>query len=335
MLREGIAPDDPAADAVESIAKAADRAAGLTRQLLLFSRRHEARRSVVDLNGVVSNVIKMLGRLIGEDVKLETRLSDRDLKVNVDPLQVEQVLMNLAVNARDAMPHGGTLLVEVEPAAGGNVRLAVSDTGVGMDEEIKIRIFEPFFTTKAAGAGTGLGLSTVYAIVQQNGGDVTVHSAPGKGARFEILLPEANADTAAEEPDAVHAPAAGAGTILVVEDDEGVRNLIAAMLSRGGYTVVEAACGEDAFDVLDSGAHVDLLLTDIVMPGMNGWAVAAESLARRPDLKVLYMSGYSEHAQIRREGEPGVTILHKPFTMGALKAAIQSAFDDAQSAGIR
>ena len=329
MLREGFPASDPGMEAIDQISKAADRAAALTRQLLIFSRRQDIRRQVV------ANLEKMLRRVIGEDVELVIRASGKEALVRTDANQMDQVLMNLAVNARDAMPDGGVLSIAVDTQAHENeayygisgpmVRMTVSDTGIGMDPETQSHIFEPFFTTKPEGAGTGLGLSTVYAIVKQNEGEIFVESVPGTGTTFEIVLPVARTEEDSAAPAQPGATPGGTETILLTEDDAGVRKLIAAMLRRGGYTVLEAALPGQALELLDRSESVQLLLTDIVMPGMSGWALAARALKLRPDLKVVYMSGYTDHAAVQDEGAQGANILRKPFTMEILHAAVRQA----------
>jgi CheY-like chemotaxis protein len=337
MLRDGFPASDPRMEAIDQISKAAERAAALTRQLLIFSRRQDIRRQVIDVNHVVANLDKMLRRVIGEDVELRIRAADQEALVRTDANQMDQVLMNLAINARDAMPEGGVLSITVDTQprendahygiSGANpiVRLIVSDTGIGMDPETQSHIFEPFFTTKAEGAGTGLGLSTVYAIVKQNEGEIFVESAPDEGTTFEIVLPLARAHEDAAVPMKPGGTPGGTETILLTEDDAGVRKLIAAMLRRGGYTVLEAALPSQALDLLHRSAHVQLLLTDIVMPGMSGWALAANALQLRPHLKVVYMSGYTDHAAVHEDTIEGSKILRKPFTMEVLHAAVRQA----------
>lgn len=337
MLRDGFPTSDPRMEAIEQISKAADRAAALTRQLLLFSRRQDLRRQVVDVNQIVTNIEKMLRRVIGEDVELITQLTEKEALVRADPNQFDQVLMNLAVNARDAMPDGGALTIRVDlppvdgaveahyGLTGSMVRIAISDTGIGMDPETQSRIFEPFFTTKAEGAGTGLGLSTVYAIVKQNDGEIFVYSAVGEGTTFEIVLPLAAAEERPPAPAAQSTSPGGTETILLAEDDTGVRKLIAAMLRRAGYTVIEAALPEQALEIVKRTSTIQLLLTDIVMPGMTGWNLAKAALAWSPGLKVVYMSGYTDHAAIEAGEAAAVTMLRKPFTMDVLLNAVREA----------
>jgi CheY-like chemotaxis protein len=332
---------DPRRESVAAIRGAGERAAGLTGQLLAFSRKAIVAPKVLDLNDVVDSVGKMLRRLIGEDVILTTSLAPGLDRVKADPGQVEQVLMNLAVNARDAMPAGGRLMIETGNlelregarypglAPGRYVRLAVSDTGHGMTEEVKARVFDPFFTTKEPGKGTGLGLATVYGIVETYGGHVAVDSEVGAGTTFTILLPaeEAAADRPAGEVQQV-APR-GTETVLLVEDDGAVRRLAQIALEALGYTVLEAASSADA--VLAAEVHpgpVHLLLTDVVMPGQGGREVARAVRARHPEVKVLYVSGYTDDAVVRHGVlEATDAFLQKPFTPRRLARKVRAVLD--------
>ncbi|HEV8508896.1 MAG TPA: response regulator [Gemmatimonadales bacterium] len=320
---------------LEEIRKAARRAAALTRQLLAFSRKQVLEPRIIDLNSVVLNLDKMLRSLISENIDLKTDLATNLAAARADPNQIEQVIMNLAINARDAMPEGGTLTIETSNATldhayaaqhvsvvpGDYVMLAVTDTGSGMDESTKARIFEPFFTTKPAGRGTGLGLSTVYGIVKQSGGNIWLYSEPGKGSTFKIYLPAIEAlpqDIGKADP--VEASRRGGGTILVVEDDEQLRRLTHRALAGRGYTVLEADRGSTALDIARRHkGTIDLLLTDVIMPDTNGRKLADTIRAARPGLRVLYMSGYPDGA-IGNHGmlEPGVAYLAKPFTTEAI-----------------
>ncbi len=338
-------PTDPLRKDVEEVKKAADRAASLTAQLLAFSRRQFVAPKLVDLNVVVSGMEAMLRRLIGEDlIQLCTVLDPNVAMVKADPGQIEQVIMNLAVNAHDAMPTGGTLTIEtrsvqiadqpgrdsqsVEP--GSYVMLAVKDTGCGMDEETQSHLFEPFFTTKEKGKGTGLGLSTVYGIVKQCGGHISVESRPGHGAAFRILFPRAD-----ETADATEAGAGAAGesrgkeTVLLVEDEPGVRGLVHQTLKLHGYTVLEARHGIEA--LLTGAKHmgpIHLLLTDVVMPQMSGPEVAERLAAVRPGLKVLYMSGYPDHPIFSQTGVAAhAAFLQKPFTPNVLAQKVREVLD--------
>jgi CheY-like chemotaxis protein len=285
---------------------------------------------VLDLNEVVRNIEKMLRRLIGEDIELELSLSKGLPRVKVDPGQIEQVIMNLAVNARDAMPQGGKLLIETSEvelddayaqnhpsvAPGKYVMLAISDTGCGMEKEVLAQIFDPFFTTKEKGKGTGLGLATVYGIVKQSGGNIWVYSEPGQGATFKIYLPvtgdqaEALAGEAAQEE-----PAGGGEHILVVEDEAALRGLLETMLSRLGYKVTLAANGGEALLLVEKGLEPDLVITDVVMPGMSGPVLVERLRQKQPGLKVLFMSGYTDNAIVHHGVlEPGTPFIQKPFT---------------------
>ncbi len=318
-------------DVIE-IHEAGERAAGLTRQLLAFSRRQLLQPQVLDLNTVIARIEKMLRRLIGEDVQLTTDL-DRNLRqVKVDAGQIEQVIMNLAVNARDAMPEGGKLTIgtanvqldrlgDLQP--GSYVRLSIADTGAGMSAETQAHIFEPFFTTKPKGKGTGLGLSTVYGIVKQSGGEVQVRSEPGRGAIFNIYLPAVDAP-AAPEPETDSARAGGAETVLVVEDEDGVRALTSKILQTAGYTVLEAASAEEALVVCDRyTGPIHVMVTDVVMPGLSGRELARRIETLRPRMRVLYISGYTEEAIVQHGVlDAGLEFIQKPFTPKALAAKV-------------
>ncbi len=316
---------------LDQIKEAGHRAASLTRQLLAFSRRQLLEPKVLDLNEVASNMTKLLRRLIGEDIALILCPDPTLGRVKIDPGQVEQIIMNLAVNARDAMPGGGQLTIEtmnveltgavtsndlaLEP--GPYVMLAVSDTGCGMDADTQARIFEPFFTTKGPGRGTGLGLATVYGIVKQSGGSIVVLSEPGKGTTFKIYFPRFEGP--AEQPAPLSAPAAslrGSETILLVEDEEMVRALAQAILERNGYAVLAAKNVSDALRIVQEDSRpIHLLLTDTIMPGMNGPELAQRACSVRRDLRVLYMSGYTDKAFSPPAAvTPGPAFLQKPFT---------------------
>lgn len=344
LLLTEFAHDDPGRLDVDEIRKAAERAASLTRQLLAFSRRQVLQPKVLDLNLVVADMEQMLRRLIGEDVELVSVLEPTLGCVKADPGQIEQVIVNLAVNARDAMPRGGKLTIETADAEldeayarqhvavvpGPYVMLAVSDTGTGMDPEIQDRIFEPFFTTKEKGEGSGLGLATVYGIVKQSGGNIWVYSEPGRGTTFKIYLPRVDEPAEPlprrEEPGSLPR---GAETVLVVEDEPAVRELTARVLRGAGYTVLEAPGGEEALKWVEShrGA-IHLLLTDAVMAGMSGRELAERIEATRPGTKVVYMSGYTDNAIVRHGLlEPGVALLQKPFTPIALARKVREVLD--------
>ena len=328
---------------VEEILKAGERAAGLTRQLLAFSRQQVVAPRVLDLNAVVSGVEKMLVRVIGEDVTLTFTPNPALGHVKADPGQVEQVLLNLAVNARDAMPTGGRLTIATadvelnegyarlhpEVRSGRYVLVAVTDTGCGMAEETQARIFEPFFTTKELGKGTGLGLATVYGIVQQAGGHVAVSSKPGHGSTFKVYLPRVEAALSAGAETGLPRRASGTETVLLVEDEDAVRTLARRVLEARGYAVLEARDGAEALRL--SGANsgeIQLLLTDVVMPGMSGRELADRLTALRPRLKVLYLSGYADDAVVRHGVlEAEVEFVQKPFTVDGLAHKIREVLD--------
>ena len=320
-----------ARNGLDQIKEAGYRAALLTRQLLAFSRRQVLQPKIMDLNEVVSNIVKLLRRLIGEDIALVLCPYPALGRVKIDAGQMEQIIINLAVNARDAMPGGGemnieTMNVELDGAAigthpsikpGSYVMMAMSDTGCGMDVDTQAHIFEPFFTTKGPGKGTGLGLATVYGIVEQSGGKIEVHSTLGKGTTFKIYLPRVEGE--AELLESISSPneaLRGSETILLVEDEEMVRSLAQVILERNGYTVLAARNVSDALRMAEQGGRsIHLLLTDVVMPGMNGPALAERILAIQPATKVLYMSGYTDRdLSSAAAWESGPAILQKPFT---------------------
>jgi PAS domain S-box-containing protein len=337
--------DQPLAQMVGEIQKAGLRAAELTRRLLAFSRQQVLRPRILDLSEVVEAMQGMLERLVGEDIQLRVVLGRLSERVRADPHQIEQVVMNLVVNARDAMPHGGkltiqTALVELDEAyvsqhlgahAGPHVMLSVSDTGVGMDAATRQRIFEPFFTTKETGKGTGLGLSTVHGIVQQSEGSVWVYSELGRGTTFKVYLPVIEE----HEPEVVVrvekslAPRVGGETVLLVEDDEQLRTLTARILRRHGFQVLEALNGRHAQEVFDAHAEaVQLLLTDVVMPEQGGRALAESLVAAHPNLRVLYMSGYTDDAVVHHGVlEREMNFVQKPFTPAALVGAVRAVLD--------
>jgi PAS domain S-box-containing protein len=343
---EAAGPTGPLHEDLLEVMKAAERAATLTRQLLAFSRKQVTAPVRLDLNRVVLDVGRMLQRVLGEDVELVRLLAPELGAIRADLGQMEQVLLNLVVNARDAMPEGGKLVIEtsnVEIAAGGEpspagvgpgswIRLAVTDTGCGMDRNTRSRLFEPFFTTKEVGKGTGLGLSMVYGIVNQSGGAIRVESEPGRGSRFELLFPrDASAGAGAERPEPAAGPATGTETILVVEDEEALRRVVKRTLEAAGYTVLAAEGGAEALRVSELHAGpVHLLLTDVVMPRMDGRAVARALTKARPGLEVLYMSGYTNDALANHGGlEAGIHLLLKPFTAGALALKVRQVLDGA------
>jgi hypothetical protein len=326
-------------DDIDQIVRAAERAAELTHQLLAFGRREVVRPRVLDLNEVVGAVEQLLRRTLGEHVELLTVLTPDLWPVLADPGQLEQVLVNLAVNARDAMPEGGTLIIDTENlmvdeayaaarpdvSTGPHVRLRVSDTGTGMSREVLGRAFEPFYSTKPKGVGSGLGLATVYGIVAQAGGYAQLYSEPGMGTTFTALLPVATEPATTVEQHEESRPATGGETILVVEDEEAMREVTRRILARNGYRVLAAATGAEAIRLAaEHEGDIHLLLTDVVMPQMPGKEVAEQVLARRSDIRVLYMSGYAEPVLgARGTLEPGVTLLEKPFNQPVLLARVR------------
>jgi len=341
ILLSGMGPNDPRRPRVDQIMSASQRAAGLTRQLLAFSRRQVFETRVLDLNQTIESVIKMLGRLIGEDVTLSFRPGESLGRVRADPTQIEQVLMNLAVNARDAMPDGGRLVIETTTAAidddyvrvhggaapGRYLCIAVSDTGHGMSKDVQAHIFEPFFTTKEPGKGTGLGLSTVYGIVKQSEGFIYLYSEPGRGTTFKIYLPVVGGEV--EKPAEPPPARPGSETVLLVEDEEGLRELIDELLEESGYHVLAAENPTKAIEIAERHEGViHLLLTDVVMPQMNGRELARRVKQRRPDVRVLYMSGYTEDT-IANQGvlEAGSSLISKPFTQESLSRKLRELLD--------
>jgi PAS domain S-box-containing protein len=336
-------PDDPELRAeIGEIRKASERAASLTRQLLAFSRKQVIEPRVLDVNALVAESSRMLRRIIGEDIALVTDLSPGLASVRADPVQLEQVIVNLAVNARDAMPEGGRLAVTTRPVRldaplpgrtgpgpGSWVKVSVADTGVGMDAATQERIFEPFFTTKEKGKGTGLGLSTAYGIVKQSGGFIYATSEVGRGATFDIYLPSVNErpterDAEPPPPETEYGPE----TILLAEDEEGLRALNRRILESHGYRVLAARDAEEASALARGHAVVDMLVTDIVMPGASGRQLARRLLQERPGLKVLYVSGYLDgSAGAEAVLEPGANFLQKPFTPDALLRRVREALD--------
>jgi two-component system, cell cycle sensor histidine kinase and response regulator CckA len=336
--------DDPAAEFVREIKNAGERGAGLTRQLLAFSRQQVLEPRVVDLNAVITDMERMLGRMIGEDIVLGKALDPRLGRVRVDPGQIHQIIMNLAVNARDAMPNGGQFTIETrnvdldedyarlhsDVRPGGYVMLVVSDTGVGMDSDIRTRVFEPFFTTKEPGKGTGLGLATVYGIVTQSGGHISLYSEPRQGTVFKIFLPRVDEplSNAAAHPAAPKA-LRGAETVLLVEDEDTVRLLSRHILELYGYTVLEARGPEEALAMAEHyEGSIHLLLTDVVMPGGGGRLVAEQLSASRPGVKVLYVSGYTDDAVVRYGVlHAEAAFLQKPFTAVSLAAKVREVLD--------
>jgi two-component system cell cycle sensor histidine kinase/response regulator CckA len=333
---------DPVRADVEEILKAASRAAGLTRQLLLFSRQQVAEPRVIGLQEVITGMDKMLRRILGEDVELILLAAKSVGRVKADPSHLEQVIMNLVVNARDAMPRGGKLTIETENVvldeeyaqkhlpvrAGPHVMMAVSDTGSGMDRETQARIFEPFFTTKEKGKGTGLGLSTVFGIVQQSGGSIWVYSEPGRGTTFKVYLPRVDAEVGVVRSQPAPSTLRGTETVLLVEDEEQVRTIVQSVLRRQGYHVMSAQHGEEALLLSEQNpGTIDLLLTDVVMPQMSGPELARLLVARRPEMKVLCMSGYTDDTVVRHGVLESVAFLQKPITPALLTRRIREVLD--------
>jgi PAS domain S-box-containing protein len=343
LLLSELPANDARRESAVEIREAGRRAAGLTQQLLAFSRRQVLEPRVLDLNAVIAGMEKMLRRVIGEDIELTTALDPDLWHTMADPGQIEQAIVNLAVNARDAMPRGGQLTLEtgnvtlddqfastyatVQP--GPHVMLAVSDTGIGMDAALQSRLFEPFFTTKERGKGTGLGLSTTYGIVKQSGGSIWVYSEPGVGTTFKIYLPrceEPLAESEAPPPPLTTRP--GSETVLLVEDEAEVRRLVERLLRMQGYTVLSAPSPAEAISAARAAGRIDLLVTDVIMPGMNGREMASVLAAERPRMRVLYMSGYTD-AAIAQQGilEPGTAFLSKPFTPDVLARKVREVLD--------
>ncbi|HUG47923.1 MAG TPA: PAS domain S-box protein [Candidatus Limnocylindria bacterium] len=344
LIRANLGAGDPNQPDLEQVVLAADRAAELTRQLLAFSRRQVLQPRVIDPADVVLGIAPLLRRLLGEHIELVTHAPPGLGQVLVDPSQLEQVVVNLAVNARDAMPAGGKLAIEIVNAQldaayaalhpgvtpGPHLGLVISDTGTGMDEATKARIFEPFFTTKEPGKGTGMGLATVYGIVKQSGGSIYVYSEPGHGTSFKVYLPRVEGGAArAPDPTAAEVQPRGREVVLLVEDEAAVRSFAARILDARGYTVLQAANGAEALAV--AAAHqgpIDLLLTDVIMPGLQGHQLALQLATSRPGLRVLYVSGFTENSVVHHGvvGE-GIAFLPKPFSGEALGRAVRQALD--------
>jgi len=340
----GLPPSDAAHGFIREVRKAADRAAALTGQLLAFSRKQVLEPAVLDLNAVVAGIEKMLRRLLGEDIELVTRPGPALGRVRADRGQIEQVLLNLAVNARDAMSQGGTLTVETangEPGEAGTralanapplpyVRMTVRDTGCGMTDDVKAHLFEPFFTTKEVGKGTGLGLSTAYGIIEQSGGHIEVVSAPGDGAAFHIYLPRISEATGGNgQSQTPGSPCRGSETVLLVEDERAVREMVCMILRDTGYTVLDARHPAEALQVCERHTGpIHLVLADVVMPQMSGPSLVRRLTTLRPDIKALYMSGYTGSAMLRHGvAEAEQTLLRKPFTPDALAGLVREVLD--------
>ena len=348
LLLAETSPEASHREELREMCDAAERAAALTRQLLAFSRKQVLQPQVLDLNQVVNRLEKLLSRVLGEDVQIITRLSAKLHPVAADPAQVDQILVNLAVNARDAMPDGGKLILETanvvfdddyvqshsDVGRGPHVMLAVTDTGVGMDAQTRAHLFEPFFTTKELGRGTGLGLSTVYGIVRQSGGNIWVYSEPGRGTTFKIYLPaHLDAKQMAEPRATEPAPALGSETVMVVEDEPKVRGLVVRVLESSGYRVLSAGDADEAVKLArEFGGSIDLLVSDVVLPGAGGPQLASELVLQRPSLRVLFTSGYTDKA-IAQQGvlAPGALLLEKPIRPKSLLRAVKRALGNAPS----
>jgi PAS domain S-box-containing protein len=345
LTKKHLGKPELVAKGLEEIGKAGNRATRLTQQLIAFSSKQILQPQILDLNDIVSNMEKMLMRLIGEDIELVTILGHGIGKVKADPGQIEQVVVNLALNARDAMPKGGRLTIETayedldrsgtrrhgDLLPGPYVKLVFQDNGIGMDEETKSHIFEPYFTTKEVGKGSGLGLATVYGIIRQSGGDVWVESEMERGTTFTILLPRSTQDEAVKEPyELILDAPPGRETILVVEDEEPVRNLMRETLADAGYKVFEASDGEEALAMLTrSNDPIHLMLTDVVMPKMGGRILAARVASLRPEMKILFMTGYID-TDIGRQDSPlgRKPAIFKPFTPDEIARKVRSVLDE-------
>jgi nitrogen-specific signal transduction histidine kinase/CheY-like chemotaxis protein len=342
LLRERLAGDAEGLDDLNEIDAAAQRASDLTKQLLAFSRRQHVEPRVIDVNTTVASAAKMLGRLMGERIRLETLLGDGLPAVRMDPSQLHQVLVNLAVNARDAMPDGGSLTITT--SVGGRIRasegiagpahldpvvISVVDTGMGMAPEVRARVFEPFFTTKEKGRGTGLGLATCWGIVRDAGGTIEIESMPGQGTVVRVILPSVAERAQIEPGEDAAEPAGVAGkTVLVVEDEAQLRTLAERTLVRAGFRVLTAADGVVALEVLARGdAAVDLVLSDVVMPRLGGPELARRIRAERPDARILFMTGYAEGDAFGADTEAvqGIEVMRKPFTPTELVRTVQRA----------
>jgi two-component system, cell cycle sensor histidine kinase and response regulator CckA len=344
LILDGFPPDDPRWQQVQQIKKAGLRATSLTRQLLAFSRKQVFQPKVLDINALLTDFNKMLRRMVGEDIELVSVLKPGLGQTKADPGQIEQVIMNLVVNSRDAMPTGGQLIIEtanedldeayrrshppVQP--GRYVMISVTDTGVGMDRKTQARIFEPFFTTKEQGRGTGLGLAVVYGIVKQSEGYIWVYSELGKGTTFKIYFPRIDEPAQSVQTDRGEAELVrGSETILLAEDADPLRDLTRAMLEKNGYTVLAAENGKEAIRIAErQDRPIQLLLTDVVMPGMSGRELANYLVAKRPDMRVLYMSGYTSDSIVRHGVlDPGISFIEKPFSQEGLMRKLREVLD--------
>jgi two-component system cell cycle sensor histidine kinase/response regulator CckA len=338
--------DESLRKGIEDIKIAGERAAVLTRQLLAFSRKQIVQPKVLDLNKLLTGMEKMLVRLIGEDIEILMIQESALWKVETDPGQMEQVIMNLVVNARDSMPIGGKLTIEtanmdldenyfsehgiVEERPGSYVMLAVSDTGSGMDKEVQEHIFDPFYTTKEKGKGTGLGLSTLYGIAKQNNGFIWVYSEPGQGSTFKIYLPKVKGDVKEEEIEQTPVEnLSGSETVLIVEDDDSLRKLTRTVLKQRGYKILEAENGEDALRISkEHEGSIDLMITDVVMPKMSGKETAERLQPLHPQMKVIYMSGYTDDAIVHHGVlAAGLNFLEKPFSLEGLARKVREVLD--------
>jgi CheY-like chemotaxis protein len=345
LLLDQLAPLDPMYEPIAQIKKAGHQAAALTRQLLMFSRRQNDEPAIISLNSLLLGMTKMLGRFLGEDIEIVLERGSGPDSVRSGQGQIEQIIMNLAINARDAMPHGGKLLIETSHTtvdddlaalclsvpAGKYVVISVSDTGIGMTPEVQARVFEPFFTTKGPDKGTGLGLSTVYGIVKHGGGTITVHSSPGVGTTFRVFLPSVEGvSNESHAPSPAQGPAGGSETILLVEDQAEVRGLIRDILEDKGYRTLDAASGDDAIAIASrSSQTLHLLITDMVLPGMNGAEIVAGIRAIQPGIRVLKMSGYTDRLAL--QSDDGTSFIQKPFTGDALLKKIREILDAKRS----
>ncbi len=341
LLTEATAAEDPSKQGLAAIERAAESAAALTRQLLAFSRQQVLEPKVLDTNRVVSNIESLIRRLIGENIDFKTLLAPDLGRVKADPGQLEQVIMNLAINARDAMPDGGKLAIETRnvelneayarehagATSGPCIGIAVSDTGVGISQELQQRIFEPFFTTKERGEGTGLGLATVYGIVKQSGGYISVYSEPGMGTSFRIFLPRVYDPLEIAATPILVSYAGGSETILLVEDQPTLRELFQAMLTKNGYRVFAAASPTQALEMSRQVRKVDVLMTDVILPGMNGRVLAEQFMKIQPQTKVLFVSGFTENVVTQGKLDSGIGFLQKPFAHHDLSRKIREILD--------
>jgi len=343
LLKAEVTKDEQASSYVNQILSASERAAVLTNELLTFSRKQIIRPQPVDLNNTIREVEKLLSRIIGEDIEFTTILSDKDLTITADSTQIEQLLLNLATNARDAMPDGGSIIISTDRVElgmefikvygygkpGPYALIAFEDTGTGMDERTKERIFEPFFTTKAVGKGTGLGLAMVYGIIKQHEGYINAYSEPGKGTTFKIFLPLIQAKAEDKQPAGVSPVIAGTETILIGEDDLYVRKFIKEMLLKNGYTIFEAVDGEDAVRVFSANQNeINLVILDVIMPKKNGKDVYNEIIKMNPGMKVIFISGYSSDI-IHKRGilEEKLDIISKPIMPDELLTKVRRILD--------